>query len=106
MNDSAGHFFIRLLDDVGDLFWQSVVFQTSPEGLLVNAVESLFTVNKVDIQRRIILKGLFQNDAQSDPGTIYPFESLLVGPGDSVLQRLSFGSAGCDSTPFLVWATV
>ncbi|KAH3880367.1 hypothetical protein DPMN_004281 [Dreissena polymorpha] len=64
MNDSAGHSLIRLPDDVGDLFWHSVVLQNSPERLSVNAVERLFIVNEVDIQRRILLQGLFQNDAQ------------------------------------------
>ncbi|KAH3842153.1 hypothetical protein DPMN_115647 [Dreissena polymorpha] len=64
MNDYAGHSFIRLPDDVGDLSWQFVLTQTSPEGLSVNAVERLFIVNEVDIERRIPLQGLFQNDAQ------------------------------------------
>ncbi|KAH3730674.1 hypothetical protein DPMN_056665 [Dreissena polymorpha] len=64
MNNSAGHSFIRHPDNVGDLSWHSVVSQKSPEGLPVNAVERLFIVNEVDLQRRIPLQGLFQNDAQ------------------------------------------
>ncbi|KAH3853690.1 hypothetical protein DPMN_096222 [Dreissena polymorpha] len=64
MNDSAAHFIIRLPYDVGDLSWHSVVSKKSPEGLSVNAVERLFIVNEVDIQRRIPLQRLFQNDAQ------------------------------------------
>ncbi|KAH3853336.1 hypothetical protein DPMN_095858 [Dreissena polymorpha] len=64
MNDSAGHSLIRLPDDVGDLCWHSVVPQKSPDGLPVNAVERLFIVNEVDIQRQIPLQGLFKNDAQ------------------------------------------
>ncbi|KAH3868151.1 hypothetical protein DPMN_031291 [Dreissena polymorpha] len=63
MNDSAGHSFIRLPDDVDDLSWHSVVSQKSPEGLPVNYVERLFIVNEVDIQRKISPHGLFQNDA-------------------------------------------
>ncbi|KAH3771781.1 hypothetical protein DPMN_173110 [Dreissena polymorpha] len=72
MNDSAGHSFIRLSDDVGDLFWHSVVSQKYQEGLLVNAVERLFIVNKGDIQRRITLQGLFQNDAQGCDLILFP----------------------------------
>ncbi|KAH3837509.1 hypothetical protein DPMN_110900 [Dreissena polymorpha] len=47
-----------------DHFWRSVVPQKSPDELPVNAVERLFIVNEVDIQRRIPLQRLFQNDAQ------------------------------------------
>ncbi|KAH3754536.1 hypothetical protein DPMN_189212 [Dreissena polymorpha] len=64
MNDSAGHSFIRLPNDVSDLSWHSVVSQKSPEGDPVNAVECLFIVDVVDIQRRFPLQGSFQNDAQ------------------------------------------
>ncbi|KAH3833491.1 hypothetical protein DPMN_106802 [Dreissena polymorpha] len=64
MKDSAGHSLIRLPDDVGDLSWHSVVSQKSQEGLPVSAVVRLFIVNEVDIQQRIHLQGLLQNDAQ------------------------------------------
>ncbi|KAH3884191.1 hypothetical protein DPMN_008164 [Dreissena polymorpha] len=107
MNDSAGNSFIRLPDDVRDLSWHPIVFQKSPEGLLVNSVKHLFIVNEVDMQPQIPLQGLLQNDAQGcDPCTISPFKSMLVGLGDAGLLRLSFSSAGCDLIPFLEWITV
>ncbi|KAH3752580.1 hypothetical protein DPMN_187201 [Dreissena polymorpha] len=64
MNNSAGHSFIRLPDDVGDLSCHLVVSQKLPERLPVNAAERLFMVNEVDVQRRIPLQGLFPTDAQ------------------------------------------
>ncbi|KAH3863847.1 hypothetical protein DPMN_026850 [Dreissena polymorpha] len=88
-----------------------MIFSVTPqclrreEGLPVNAVERLLIVNKVDIQRRIPLQGLFQNDAQGCD-LIRARSLLLVGHGDTGLLRLSFGSAGCDSTPSMGWTTV
>ncbi|KAH3789799.1 hypothetical protein DPMN_167987 [Dreissena polymorpha] len=64
MNDYVCHPLIRLPDDVGELSWHSVLSQMSTEGLPVNAVERLFIVYAVNIQGRITLKGLFQNDAE------------------------------------------
>ncbi|KAH3738081.1 hypothetical protein DPMN_044693 [Dreissena polymorpha] len=64
MNDSAGYSFIRHPDDVDDLSKHSVVSQKSPEGLPVIALKRLFIVNEDDIQRRLTLHGLFQNDTK------------------------------------------
>ncbi|KAH3886492.1 hypothetical protein DPMN_010502 [Dreissena polymorpha] len=50
---------LRLSDDADDLSWHTLVSQKSPEGLPVNAVEHIFIVNEVDIQRRIPLQGCF-----------------------------------------------
>ncbi|KAH3884635.1 hypothetical protein DPMN_008619 [Dreissena polymorpha] len=98
MNDYAGNSLIRLPDDVGDLFWHSVVSQKSPKELPINAVERLFIVNEVDIQRRIALQVLFQNDAQGCD--LIRGRSLLLEACVLVtvmgLLRLSFGLTGCD----------
>ncbi|KAH3824354.1 hypothetical protein DPMN_126189 [Dreissena polymorpha] len=99
MNDYAGHPFIRLPDDVGDLSWHSVVPQKSPEGLPVNVVERLFIVDKVVIQWLIPLQRLFQNYSQGC--ALIRARSIILNAGllvtvMLVVLRLSFGSAGCD----------
>ncbi|KAH3855495.1 hypothetical protein DPMN_098081 [Dreissena polymorpha] len=53
MNDSSGHPFIRLSNDVEDLFWHFVVSQKSPEGLPVNIVKRLLILDEDDIQGQI-----------------------------------------------------
>ncbi|KAH3692692.1 hypothetical protein DPMN_193846 [Dreissena polymorpha] len=76
LNDSAGHPFIRLHDDAGDLPLQSVMSQKSAEGLPVNAVERLYIVEEVDIRCKFHSRDCFQNDhpgLRSDPCTISTF---------------------------------
>ena len=64
MDGPAGHPLIGILDDVGDLLWHTVVSQQLPEGLSVCTVGCLFIVNEVDVEKRIPLRRLLQDDAQ------------------------------------------
>ncbi|KAH3849604.1 hypothetical protein DPMN_092007 [Dreissena polymorpha] len=41
--EGTGKVKVSSLEDVGDLFWNSVVSQNSAEGLPVNAFERLFS---------------------------------------------------------------
>ncbi|KAH3804724.1 hypothetical protein DPMN_133012 [Dreissena polymorpha] len=64
INDCSRYHIIRLTDDIVDISWHSKASQKLPEGIPVNAVERLFIVDVVNMEGRITLQELFQNDAQ------------------------------------------
>lgn len=46
----TGHPFVRVPDDVGDLFRHPIVSQQFPDGLSSHTVKRLFVINKIYIE--------------------------------------------------------
>ena len=63
MHNSAAHVLVDTLYQTDYLHWYSIMPKQLPEGLSVYTVECFLVVYEINIQRRIPLERLFNNDS-------------------------------------------